>query len=268
MKLGELEAPGIYQGDCRELLRKLPDESVQLCVTSPPYWGLRVYEGEQGLVWGATDGCEHRWRDVERLSTPGGPPSLDKAKVGATKAGVQRGIVREAFCELCGVWKGPFGNEPTYQMYVDHTMEIMAEIWRVLRSDGLLFWNIGDSYVTVSYEQSGRPTDPKHNGRKTRGPNRVPQSGLKNKDLALIPHRVALAAQEAGWWVRSDIIWHKGNAMPESVQDRPTRCHEHILMLTKSQKYYWDAGAVRESHEMRPQRRPAGRQADRTPRPP
>jgi len=157
--------------------------------------------------------------------------------------------------------KSAFGLEPTPELYVQHTVEIMQEIKRVLRKDGVVFWNIGDSYwggkgqsgsrgaeyqgvrhdkgdsLNTDYQTLGgqgltRPQDARHNI-------------LKPKDMCLIPFRVAIALQEDGWWVRSVIIWSKPNPMPESVKDRPTNTHEYILMLTKSKKYYWDADAVR-----------------------
>jgi DNA modification methylase len=119
-----------------------------------------------------------------------------------------------SFCSECGAWKGAFGFEPEVQMYVEHTIEIMREIRRVLRDDGLLFWNIADTY--------------------------------KNKGLACVPQRVAIAAIEDGWIVRDSIVWAKPNPMPESVKDRLTRSHETILMLAKTDSYYWDSEAARE----------------------
>jgi DNA modification methylase len=134
-------------------------------------------------------------------------------------------------------------------MYVQHTIEILRAIRRVLRKDGVCFWNIGDSYASQGgpvrssiYDIMG--------GSKPTGYENSRQSipGLKPKDLCLIPFRVAIAAQEDGWWCRSVIIWSKSNPMPESVKDRPTESHEYILMLTKSAKYYWDMEAVREPY--------------------
>ena len=127
-------------------------------------------------------------------------------------------------------------------MYIQHTVEILREIRRVLRKDGVVFWNCGDSYMG-----SGGANENKERGGAVANPNRKHIS-LKPKDLCLIPFRVAIATQEDGWWVRSDIIWSKPNPMPESVTDRPTNSHEYILMLTKSAKYYWDLEAVREEY--------------------
>ena len=136
-------------------------------------------------------------------------------------------------------------------MYVQHTIEILREIRRVLRSDGVVFWDIGDSYASSpkgNKEPSGLQS--KNYGIGVDVPMKRNVNwrdcNLKPKDLCLIPFRVAIAAQEDGWWVRSVIIWNKTNPMPESVRDRPTESHEYILMLTKSARYYWDAEAVRE----------------------
>lgn len=145
-------------------------------------------------------------------------------------------------------------------MYIEHTIEILREIRRVLRKDGVVFWNVGDSYWGGK-GQSGQGSPeyqanrqgislnkPYHQigGQKQTRPSDGRHSYIKPKDLCLIPFRVAIAAQSDGWWVRSVIIWSKPNPMPESVKDRPTRAHEYILMLTKSAKYYWDMELVKE----------------------
>lgn len=151
----------------------------------------------------------------------------------------------------------PYGLEPTIQRYLETTIEILREVRRVLRPDGVVFWNIGDSYASGAYSVRTRETP--ETGKERRLPrnwyadaNKISRNGnasadgLKPKDLCLIPARVALAAQGDGWWVRSMIIWAKPNPMPESCKDRPTDAYEHILMLTKSGRYFWDADAVRE----------------------
>lgn len=142
---------------------------------------------------------------------------------------------REGFCK-CGAWHGAYGLEPYVEMYVAHTVEILREIRRVLRPDGVVFWNVGDSYAGKRL--------PRGEGRW--GGGNVCDATLKPKDLCLIPARVALAAQADDWWVRSRIVWAKPNPMPESVTDRPTDAYEEILMLTKSAAYFWDAEAVKE----------------------
>jgi DNA modification methylase len=185
------------------------------------------------------------------------------------------------FCLGCGAWRGCFGLEPTYGLYVEHAVEIFREVRRVLRPDGTLWLNLGDCYATgggkvgdcpgggeqgerwkqygpsAGYRGNHAPS-PMHAmkqvpdgknpdaGIPTWQPNRMPQPGLKPKDLAGIPWRVAFALQADGWWLRSDIVWSKVNCMPESVEDRPTRAHEYIFLLTKSERYFYDHEAIKE----------------------
>ena len=246
----------ILKADARKI--PLADESVQMVCTSPPYWGLRKYAGEQELVWGGRD-CEHEFGPTGPQHHPG---QVKQTLVGAGPSHEGQTAGSGQHCN-CGAWRGAYGLEPTVEIYVQHTVEILREIRRVLRDDGVCFLNIGDSYWSatlcrdkpVEAMWGNRPASDLSSGRKNvpddnkRGALAKNQGALKPKDLCLIPFRVALAAQADGWWVRSDIIWAKPNPMTESVTDRPTRSHEYILMLTKSAKYYWDAEAVKESAE-------------------
>lgn len=122
---------------------------------------------------------------------------------------------------------------------------VFAEVWRVLRDDGVLWLNVGDSYA--ANRPGGQPI-PTNTGNKNghNGAVMVPP-GLKPKDLVGIPWRLAFALQDAGWYLRSDVIWHKPNPMPESVTDRPTKAHEYVFLLTKSARYYYDAQAIAEA---------------------
>lgn len=266
----------LLQGDVRAVLRELPTESVQTCVTSPPYWGLRDY-GLPPLVWGGDEGCEHAWREhlqpaAEGTRTLDGNSALRAGHQGNTSATMKPKL--SAFC-TCGAWRGSLGLEPTIDLYVQHIVEVFREVRRVLRSDGTLWLNMGDSYasnwpspnrrnIIGNTESAGK--------RATRPPH---MSGdLKEKDLCGMPWRVAFALQADGWWLRSDIIekvklycpcgcgfeleeyvrpaqdrdiiWSKPNPMPESVIDRPTRAHEYLFLLTKSARYYYDVDAIRE----------------------
>lgn len=137
---------------------------------------------------------------------------------------------------------GQIGLEETPQAYVCRLVEVFNEARRVLRDDGTLWLNLGDSYAA---NRSYQVVDSKHIDVGNNGPMRVPE-GLKPKDLIGIPWRVAFALQAAGWYLRSEIIWHKPNAMPESVTDRPTKAHEQIFLLAKSERYYYDIDAIRE----------------------
>ena len=147
----------VIKGDCIESLKKLDDQSINTCVTSPPYWGLRDYNGEEKQL----------------------------------------------------------GLEDTPEEFVENLVEVFREVKRVLRDDGTVWLNLGDSYML-------------------------------NKQLACIPFRVALALQQDGWYLRQDIIWHKPNPMPESIKDRCTKAHEYIFLLSKRPKYYFDNEAIKE----------------------
>ena len=144
--------------------------------------------------------------------------------------------------------EGQIGLEKTYEEFIDKLVEICREVRRVLHPSGTFWLNVGDSYAG-----SGGPgsqydkaeTSLKGEFKKYDNPNRK-VANLKSKDLMMIPARLAIALQDDGWWLRSDIIWHKPNPMPESVRDRPTRTHEHIFLLTKSAKYFYDSHAISE----------------------
>ena len=141
------------------------------------------------------------------------------------------------------------GQEKTLGEYIENMVAVCREVHRVLRPDGTFWFNISDSYASAWSVggQNGRPmgSGSLENGKKEARPNRL-VNGLKEKDLCLIPFRLALAFQQDGWYVRSDIIWAKRNCMPESVTDRPTRSHEHIFLLTKSERYFYDYEAIKE----------------------
>jgi DNA modification methylase len=254
----------ILQGHALEVLRTLPSESVNCCVTSPPYWGLRDY-GTPPMVWGGDPDCDHSWgdqvvvRDSRGPSVPGidGRPNLRVGRDWDPTAGeskVKRDYLASTgcFCEKCGAWLGQLGLEPTPQLYVAHIVEVFEEVRRVLRKDGTLWINLGDSYATNAGKVGRCPGGGEQGERFLRAghintqPNRLPIPGLKPKDLVGIPWRVAFALQAAGWYLRSDIIWSKPNPMPESVRDRPTKAHEYVFLLSKSEKYWYDADAIAE----------------------
>jgi len=138
---------------------------------------------------------------------------------------------------------GQIGLEPTLPQFLNHLVAVFNEVKRVLSDDGTLWLNIGDGYT--SGNRGYRASDRKNPARAMTVRPDTPK-GLKSKDLQGIPWRLAFALQDDGWYLRSDIVWHKPNAMPESVKDRPTRAHEYLFMLTKSEKYYYDYHAIKE----------------------
>ena len=133
------------------------------------------------------------------------------------------------------------GRDDTLRSYIDSIVEAFDELRRVLRRDGTVWLNVGDSYT--SGNRRYRAPDRKNRARAMSVRPRTPD-GLKPKDLIGVPWRLALALQDAGWWIRSEVIWHKPNAHPESVRDRPTKAHETVFLLSKEQDYYYDTKAV------------------------
>lgn len=242
------DGQAIYCGDVREVLKVLPAESVQMCVTSPPYFGLRDYGTAE---WdGGDPRCEHTisgWND--NLKPDVARPERDGEK-------------RKA-CLKCGARRvdRQIGLEPTPAAFVEVMVEVFREVKRVLRKDGTLWLNLGDSYAGSwgNYAPGGikgvqrERTDegkrwerPAYGNDTTRKPATAEVPGLKPKDLIGIPWRVAFALQDDGWWLRSAITWCKRACMPESVTDRPTSATEMIFLLAKASAYYYDADAVKE----------------------
>ena len=196
----------ILHGDCRQVLKTLPDDSVHCCVTSPPYWGLRSYLPEG-----------HADKHLE------------------------------------------IGSEPTLQEWVDTMVEVFREVRRVLRPDGTLWLNLGDAYAGSGRGGNGDAITGTGNDESKRpmtvsarrDNHVIPRSdvrvgGLKPKDMMGQPWRVAFALQADGWWLRQEIIWHKPNPMPESTRDRCTKAHEHVFLLSKSERYWYGFDAMQE----------------------
>ena len=139
---------------------------------------------------------------------------------------------------------GQFGLEKTFEDYLANTVKVFETFKPKLKDTATIWWNVGDSYSSGKRTST---TNQSLRGGKDYGVTRTPvQNGIKEKDLLMIPNRVAIALQSAGWYIRSEIIWHKPNPMPESVRDRPTSCHEKIWLITKNKKYYYDADAIKE----------------------
>lgn len=235
---------------------------MHVCVTSPPYWGLRDY-GIPPSIWGGRDHY-HVWEDAtwrdgrhtagagEKQQTNRGHDSLrDKPRAGDTCG--------------CGAWRGALGLEPTPELFLEHVVMVFQEVRRVLHSSGSLWVNMGDSYLSDSGSERMPTTlpgarvpagwtnraQPYHTtvvraGTNLRGaPERVEVSGPRSKDLCMMPARVALALQQDGWILRSQIPWLKTCPMPESVTDRPVSAVEYIYQFAKHENYFYDREAVR-----------------------
>ena len=184
-----VELNKIYNEDCLTFLKQMPDQYVECCITSPPYFGLRDY----GMA-------------------------------------------------------GQIGLEETPEAYVEKMVAVFREVRRVLKDDGTLWLNLGDSYASNT-KGSGGPSSKQDSNAGSRYNPRKFNHGVKEKDLMGIPWMVAFALRADGWYLRQDIIWHKPNPMPESVTDRCTKSHEYIFLLSKSLQYYFDAKAIAEQQQ-------------------
>lgn len=228
----------ILIGDALAHLKGLPDRCVQTCITSPPYWGLRDYGT---ATWkGGSQDCDHRQ----------GRPGAGRAD-GKVDERFQRNRdgagTMGGDCRKCGARRrdDQIGLEKTSDEFCAKMVEVFREVRRVLRDDGTLWLNLGDSY-NGSGGIGGQGKSHTNQGQVDRPDNRAGWSGLKPKDLIGIPWRVAFSLQADGWYLRSDIIWSKTNPMPESVTDRPTKAHEYVFLMSKSAKYFYDAEAIKE----------------------
>lgn len=239
----------ILHGNCLDVLQTLDSASVQTCVTSPPYFGLRDYGTAQ---WeGGDRECDHLNGLLCSSSSTlnGGKGVGDREKIRLT------GMPYKLRCAKCGAVRvdSQIGLEETPAEYVSKLVAVFREVKRVLKDDGTLWLNLGDSYCNSNgyaraqpeYQRQGRNDAPAND----RSLDALHNAGLKTKDLIGIPWRVAFALQADGWYLRQDIIWHKPNPMPESVKDRCTKAHEYIFLLSKSAKYFYDADAIREAHK-------------------
>ncbi len=202
--------PGItvLPGTAPWVLAGEPDGHYHCCVTSPPYWGLRDYGGEPS-----------NWPAISYAPMAGLPPV-------------------EVPAQRCCL-----GLEATPEAFIGHLVLVFREVRRVLRDDGTLWLNLGDSFSAERW--SNKPST-SGVGRACQDVVATKRSGLPDKNLVGIPWRAAMALQADGWYLRSEVVWSKPNPMPESVTDRPTKAHEQVFLLTKAPRYFFDAEAVRE----------------------
>lgn len=206
----------ILRGNALSVLKKIPDNSIDVCMTSPPYYGLRNYETINEVWDGVTD-CDHQWEYYKTKGISGGTRT-EKLKI---KGQENYQIVKpteNAFCKKCGAWWGELGQEPTVELFIKHLADIFDEVKRVLKPTGSFYLNISDSFMG-----SGKPS----------------QDNIRNKSLMGVPERIMLELTNRGWILRNKIIWEK-NAVPESMNDRYTRTWEYIYFFTKEEDYYFE----------------------------
>ncbi|EKU98182.1 DNA modification methylase [Leptolyngbya sp. PCC 7375] len=202
----------IIQGDCLNILPQLPEKHFNCCATSPPYFGLRDYD---------VNGSD--WPEMSYQPMPGLPEMVVPS------------------------WHGCLGQEATPEMFTAHLVHVFRAVWRVLRDDGCLWLNLGDSYASkwAVSRRNAVGNDSLEDGSRDQRPDRL-TNGLKEKDLIGIPWRVAMALQADGWYLRQDVIWQKVNPLPESVKDRCTKAHEYLFLFSKQPRYAFDHEAIKE----------------------
>ena len=252
----------IYQGNAIDVMKTLPDKSVNCIITSPPYWGLRSYKTD-GVIWDGDPNCPHdfisdghyndnmRFRaghntqvgnnknpEIYTIKKSGGPnPKEPHARFESSSQ----------FCSLCGAWKGELGSEPTFTLFIQHLVQVFTECKRILRDDGCLFVNLGDTYASGTRDNGNGYDETRweksKEGQNCKGWHIQPNRQLKNyqaKCLCLIPERFAIAMVDGGWILRNKIIWYKRSAMPSSAKDRFTVDWEAVYFFTKKAHYYFE----------------------------
>ena len=228
----------VWLGDAVESLRQLPDDYVQMCVTSPPFFGLRDYG--TGTWVGGEPACEH--------SSSG--QVADSMAKGAITSGVRPGADNRT-CHRCGAVREDLqiGLEGSLSEWVAALTEVFREVRRVLRPDGTLWLELADSYNSgTGAKRQGSSSSTHGNWERggAMGDNRLNVADLKPKDLIGAPFEMAVALRADGWYWRQTIIWHKRNAMPESAADRPTTAHSYVFLMSPSSRYFYDDDAIAE----------------------
>ena len=248
----------IICGHVLDVLKKLPDESVDTVITSPPYWGgLRDYGEETCTIWDGDPACKHEWVECsQKFSKPHHGVSSNTLKVASvTKDAENKSFSSGEFCNRCGAWRGQLGHEPSLNLYIEHLLEIMQEVKRVLKKTGVIFWNQGDTYASGGKSRMGRLGKSSYEYRKHAG--RCRTNEIPSKSLCLQNERFIIrCVDELGFILRDRVIWTKrlwisktdstiGSSMPTSAKDRCSFSYEPVYVLTKSPRYYWDQDAIR-----------------------
>lgn len=236
-----LKLNAIHNYHVLEGLKKLPDESIDMVITSPPYWSLRDYGKHTDAIWGGDPNCKHQFKKKVTIKKhKGGKNSC----VGNNRKGVSAFTNTSQFCCKCDAWKGQLGLEPSIDLFIEHLVSIFDEIKRVLKKTGTCWVNLGDTYYTKSGNSFSKD--------KISSKKRIQETGLQKantlrgnselpaKCLSLIPFRFAIEMVKHGWILRNDIIWHKPNCIPCSARDRFTVDFEHMFFFSKSKKYYFE----------------------------
>lgn len=238
----KLKKNNILQGDALSVLKKMPGQSVNMIMTSPPYWALRDYGDNVQSIWGGDPECKHEFN----IKTKAGDIRFrgENSDIGNDKnPEIYKGNGEGNFCSKCGAWRGQLGLEPSFELYIKHLCDIFEESKRVLRDDGTLWVNLGDTYGG-SWGSSGHTPETKNLNRLTIGYGSTKGTAEATKgmekSLVMIPFRFAIEMVNRGWILRNTLIWHKPNCMPSSAKDRFTVDYEYVFYFSKKKKYYFE----------------------------
>jgi DNA modification methylase len=248
----------VYQGDALTVLKNIPSESIDLAMTSPPYYSCRSYKCEP-LIFGGQPDCGHQWGE-EKITIIQDNNGTGKSTLGPDKDGCfgqylqgthKKQSSSGQFCRLCNAWRGTLGLEPDPDLFVTHLCDIFSEVWRVLKRTGNLYVNLDDCHNSAASNQSGNMGNASaldeigHRGKTIRS---VPA-----KSLVGIPERFVLEMMKRGWIKHNTIIWKKDSVMPESAKMRYTIDFEYLFYFTKSNKtLFWVNEKTRQSIEKQP----------------
>lgn len=204
----------ILIGNVLEKIKDVEDKSVDCIITSPPYYAMRNY-GTELQVWDEICKCTHEWEEIKirRMNLSGGKTAKQMTNKGSYAVDYNDRYSISYKCKYCGAWKGELGQEPTVDLYIKHLVQIFNECKRVLKDEGALWINIGDTYI---------------------------DSGASRKGLYCVPDRLKVELADDGWICRMENIWHVTNKMPTSVKDRFNTDHEKVFMFVKQPKYYFN----------------------------
>lgn len=245
----------ILCGHVLDVLKTFPDESIDCIVTSPPYWGLRDYGEETSVIWDGDENCEHEWEitTCTREEWGPGPNRVGNNPNPRSEGHHIKKKINSGFCYKCGAWLGQLGLEPTLELYISHLLQITAELKRVLKKTGVMFWNHGDSYGG-SGNSKGHTPETSNLNRLTvgYGASKGNQQATKGYEKCMMMQNSRLVLKmvdEQSWILRNQIIWHKRNHLPSSVKDRLANAYEPVFMLVKNKRYYFDLDAIRVPHK-------------------
>lgn len=281
----------IFQGNALEVLKTFPEKSVNMAITSPPYWGLRDYQSDD-IIWDCECTHEHKWdtvktkskgmqvtglrdwaekeeesrvfeaessfctkcheheHDFSVIASPRRNRNVEDVKdsttIQAGNVGSQHDLPETAFCSKCPAWKGSLGLEPTPDLFIKHLCDIFEETKRVLKDNGTLWINLGDTYGGTG---AGHSKSPQGKNKQTDGQYfeqdkayTLKYNATKDlsKSLVGIPFRFAIEMLERGWILRNTIVWHKRNCMPSSIRDRFTVDFEYVFFFSKNKRYFFN----------------------------